>query len=112
MEPLRRISSSRKWRLFGIACVRRIWSMAPAPFQRAVEVAERFADRQASDQERAAALPAYSPHATAAEHAAFRAASSQSEIIRLARNAKGAVVDVPVIEMGDEGVPVQRAKFG
>jgi hypothetical protein len=87
LAPLQRIYSSRKWRLFAIACIHRIWSMVPEPFQHAVEVAERFADRQASEKERAAACPRYSPHATAAEHAAFRAAGPKSQIIKLAQKA-------------------------
>jgi hypothetical protein len=58
--------SKRKLRLFACACCRRVWDLLPdRRSRRAVEVAERFADGQATDAERAAAWSA----ATAVEPA-------------------------------------------
>lgn len=43
----------RKLRLFGVACCRRVWDFLPHDVsRRAVDVAERYADLQASDSER------------------------------------------------------------
>src|SRR6516164_6198988 len=53
-------ASARKLRLFAAACCRRMWrawEVIPSPVEmQAVEMAERFADGQASDEERSAAL--------------------------------------------------------
>jgi hypothetical protein len=52
LEFLRARASDRKRRLFACACCRRVWSLLNDPHSRnAVEVAERYADGFASEQE-------------------------------------------------------------
>src|SRR5437660_12654087 len=53
LKHLPRKGRDRKLRLFAVACCRRAWERIPdETCRRAVEVAERFADGQASQQER------------------------------------------------------------
>ncbi len=53
LDCLRNQGTSRKRRLFVCACVRRIWAKLPDErSQRAIEVAERYADGQARKTER------------------------------------------------------------
>ncbi len=52
LDFLRRGTSDRKFRLFTVACCRRAWNLLPQPAcRRAVEIAELFADGDASEAE-------------------------------------------------------------
>src|SRR4051812_41969586 len=67
-----RTLSDRKAHLFAVACCRRIWRLlGDERSRRAVEVAERFADGRAGEEELAAARRDAAAHSTTADYAAW-----------------------------------------
>jgi hypothetical protein len=88
---LRGRAGARKLRLFAVACSRRAWHLLDGPGRAAVEVAERFADGDASGEELRAARLACK---TAGTQASWYAAASDAGIAagnasRSARSAAG-----------------------
>jgi hypothetical protein len=79
-------ASSRKLRLFAVACCRRIWHLlTDEASRRAVEVAERYADGQVTEEQleeagkRAGWAAAWAAHGDAAEAAAWAASRREEE---------------------------------
>src|SRR5688572_20791757 len=79
--PLREVENRRKWRLFAVACVRRIWHLVPEEYRHAVNVAERFAERRSTREELASAWAMYRWGLNAAELAACWASCPTGDVI-------------------------------
>jgi hypothetical protein len=86
LEYLRGKATERKLRLFACACCRRIWHLLPdEASRRAVEVAERYADGQVTEEQleeagkRAGWAAAWAAHGDAAEAAAWATSTEQEE---------------------------------
>jgi hypothetical protein len=78
LDYLRREVSPRKLRLLTCACCRRLWDSLSEAARQSVEVAERFADRQASARELKAAQGPYYSAFRPDNSANFAARPSQS----------------------------------
>jgi hypothetical protein len=78
--PLVAVPSRRKWRLFALACVRRIWHLVPDRFRAAIELTERFAEGKATQQSWADAWVPYQASFRHAELAACWASCPSGDI--------------------------------
>jgi hypothetical protein len=107
--PLREVQNSRKWRLFAVACVRQIWHLVPDRFQHAVNVAERFAERKATQEDLASAWWTYRAAFGAAERAACWATCPTGNItIRGSDNVPGYAFEAIRLAEGDEAAAALR----
>src|SRR5262249_21479608 len=108
-RPLREVQNSRKWRLFAVACVRRIWHLVPGRFRHAVNVAERFAERKATQEELASAWCPYRSAFGAAEQAACWATCPTGNItIRASDNVPGYAFEAIRLAEGNEAAAEMR----
>jgi hypothetical protein len=78
--PLRGVPSRRKWRLFALACVRRIWHLVPDRFRPALEFSDRFVEGKATQQSWADAWVPYQASFRHAELAACWASCPSGDI--------------------------------
>ena len=91
LVPHRHCSRSRRWRHFALACCRLLWPTLTEQARGVVELAERFLDRQATEQELLSGRERLLPEQTVpAIDAVFHAAERTARIKSVARH------DVPV----------------
>ncbi len=90
-------SGLRARRLFACACARRLWGMLAHEWRDAVRFAERYADRQVTQREMLASVPAAAPSNHAEFIAAVALVSSQrlmrSSLVLLAHHMAAALAD-------------------
>jgi hypothetical protein len=77
-----RVCTLRRLRLFACACSRRVWAHFATPWRAAVELGERYADRQVSEQEMLEGVPATPAPPDSADQAAAWAVARATALRR------------------------------